>query len=190
MDKNGGHGLEIGPEVITHRIFDFDGTLVLLNMDWHAARLELGVRSLRDIWTLPSEQISHSISFLAKMESTAAKAGRYQPTRLLGKLKPATDAILSNNGESTIREILLREGFTLEEVDSITIAGRESLMGPKEDFSVFLKGLGIIFGNWRSFSTSTVLRTVCYFGDSDYEVHFARDYGLQAVNVRLSSGAL
>jgi len=154
-------------------ITDFDGTLVDLAVDWPALRARLGVQRIRDIWSRGDPQLLQAVT---AAEREGAIAGH--------PVGPALDfvhgferyAVLSDNSEVAVDAFL--SGYPEIRARCEVVVGRESLGGPKRERDHFVDGIEICR---RALAGAE--GHVVYLGDSDYELTFARELGLETVDV-------
>jgi phosphoglycolate phosphatase-like HAD superfamily hydrolase len=153
-------------------ITDFDGTLVKLAVDWPALRARLGVQSIGDAVTRGDPQLLHTI---AAAEREGAIAG--QPVEPALAFVRGFDrcAVLSDNSEIAIHAFL--SGYPEIRARCEVVVGRESLGGPKSEREHFVDGLEICR---RALGGG---EHVVYLGDTAYELAFARELGLETIDV-------
>jgi phosphoglycolate phosphatase-like HAD superfamily hydrolase len=153
-------------------ITDFDGTLVKLAVDWPALRDRLGVQRIGDVVTRGDPELLRAI---AAAEREGAMAG--QPVEPALAFVRGFDrcAVLSNNSEIAIDAFL--SGYPEIRTRCEVVVGRESLGGPKSEREHFVNGLEICR---RALGGS---EHVVYLGDTAYELAFARELGLETIDV-------
>jgi phosphoglycolate phosphatase-like HAD superfamily hydrolase len=153
-------------------ITDFDGTLVKLAVDWPALRALLGVQRIRDVVTRGDPQLVHIV---AAAEREGAIWG--QPVEAALAFVRGFDryAVLSDNSEIAIDAFL--SGYPEIRARCEAVVGRESLGGPKSELDHFVDGIEIcrraLGGGGQ----------VVYLGDAGYELAFARELGLETIDV-------
>jgi phosphoglycolate phosphatase-like HAD superfamily hydrolase len=160
-------------------IFDFDGTLTNLNVDWGELRRELGISRISDIWSLPKSTLNNVINIISKFETSGL-------TNVLlierAKLESFQQfSVLTNNSERTVEEFFNELNLDPKQriIAPTKIVGRETLLAPKEEESAFIRGIKL---NLAAMNIS--LSSDCfYIGDQPYELNFALKSGLNAISV-------
>jgi phosphoglycolate phosphatase-like HAD superfamily hydrolase len=153
-------------------ITDFDGTLVKLAVDWPALRARLGVQRIRDVVTRGDPQLLHT---LAAAEREGAIAGQPVEPALAFVRSFDRYAVLSDNSEIAIDAYL--SGYPEIRARCDVMVGRESLGGPKSERDHFVDGLEICR---RALGGG---EHVVYLGDTAHELAFARELGLETIDV-------
>ncbi|MFZ4516260.1 MAG: HAD family hydrolase [Acidimicrobiia bacterium] len=155
------------------RIFDFDGTLVRLEIDWTTLRASTNVVRLSELWNLEPSGVGGAWQIVAAAEVHAAQVSPLNHAMLDAIGTDSAWAILTNNSEAAVHAALARVPGDRR---TPIVVGRERLGGPKESFEVFRKGCEVIC------SESNPLRSqsVHYVGDSPYEIEYASTLGFHA----------
>lgn len=155
-------------------IVDFDGTLALLPLDWHALRERLGVRWIDDLWAGGED------GWATVTEAECAAADVAPPVEPLVRLLSGAEAfaVLSANSEQAVRRFLDR--FPDLSSRCRAIVGRESLGGSKRDPERFRSALDVC-------SEATAAERgggeVVYVGDMQWELDLAASLGARPVDV-------
>lgn len=156
-------------------IVDFDGTLARLDVDWDRLRRELGITRIGELWSAGRPGAWEQVA----AAEVAAAAEADAVVEVIDALDRAERfAVLSSNAESAIWRFLAR--FPHLEARAACVAGRETLGGPKDDFTVFARGFDACV---RATSTARGHGAVEYIGDMPYEIEFARRLGAVAIAV-------
>lgn len=160
------------------RVLDFDGTLVNLQIDWSALRGQLGLASIQQIWSMPERLRKRHIVQISAAEAYAAKVATIDWSRLV-LLCRSPYLVFTNNSEISVHVFLQR---IVEERSSfpvpVAVVGRESLNGSKLDFSSFATNL--LASIEQAFGHSVDLSKVAYYGDSEYEINYAKFLGINS----------
>jgi hypothetical protein len=152
-------------------IFDFDGTLTQLSVNWQSLRDKLGLKKLSEYWWLPVSEQTLALAEISRTEMLGLTNKPLIDKQILENCQ--SWSVLTNNCESTVLAFLQREAIAHK--PSI-ILGRESLKGPKEDFEVFKQAL-------HSITEASSASAHVYIGDSDYEIEFCSYLGIEAHKV-------
>jgi phosphoglycolate phosphatase-like HAD superfamily hydrolase len=158
-------------------IADFDGTLADLRVDWAALRRRLAVTSIQDLWARGPgawDEVT-AAECAAAMDASLVPGGAE-----LALAAPAV-SVLTNNSEMAVRAFLDRHPDLDRRV--CAVIGRESLGGPKNDRARFTAGFARGLHAIHERVASTTI-DVCYLGDQDYELEFARQLTGAVVDVR------
>lgn len=155
-------------------IFDFDGTLASLQINWVNLRSRLGVSRISELWTSPNDA---RWKLVTQEELEASRTALANQT-LLAKVE-SPFVIISNNSSIAINCFLGLHQGTMKSGSDFLILGREELCGPKEDLGVFSSAIdrALAFIGRSPHQTD-------YFGDQEYELGFASRLGLSPVEVR------
>ncbi len=154
-----------------HLILDFDGTFADLKVDWVGLKTELGVETIREIWAFPEEARNEMFGVVEKYEVLGLPVAPRVDVDFLRAFD--TWSILTNNSENTVRTFLSRTELQTPYVEPRLIIGRESLVGPKEDFCKFESGICKILDFDKS-----KFRSALYVGDQEYEKNHSCDLGM------------
>jgi hypothetical protein len=152
-------------------IFDFDGTLTQLSVNWQALRNALGLEKLSDYWSLSVDEQSSASVEISRAELLGLTNKPLIDLKILQNCR--SWSVITNNCESTVLAFLERESIANK---PSMILGRESLKGPKEDFKIFE-------GAVRLISELSNTSEQVYFGDSEYEIEYCSVLGIQAHKV-------
>jgi phosphoglycolate phosphatase-like HAD superfamily hydrolase len=147
-------------------ILDFDGTLTHLSVDWSSLRNIIGLERLSDYFKLPKLEQDYVLETISKTEYAGLVNGSLIDISILEKCE--SWSVLTNNCEETVWSFIERERISKK---PIMVLGRESLGGPKEDFTVFTRAIELITAIYQR-------HEALYVGDSDYEIQFAKRLGL------------
>jgi HAD superfamily hydrolase (TIGR01549 family) len=129
-------------------IFDFDGTLFHLNIEWRDLKNRLasiGVMDITSIESLEADKRQLALEMIQQAEADGIVNGEAAPDALnvLNVLKrDYALALVSRNLKGTLEEGLKKIGYT----DAIITIGREDVRSPKPDpqgFRYALKELGV-----------------------------------------------
>ena len=161
-------------------IFDFDGTLTNLDVDWVALKRAISVTRISELWDFQSPQRDDAFSIVSDFELMGMKSklnfdrSKFQTFSQF--------AIMTNNSERTVNHFF--EILNLEHkwppLDPTLVVGRETLRGPKEIEEVFQAGIRMIFDTFQVTNASDC----CYIGDQNYELNYAAKFGLRAIHTQ------
>lgn len=159
-------------------VFDLDGTLVNLEVDWEKLRTSMGLDYIEQIWTLPEPMKSHAWKRVAEAEQAAVAASpRIESTcKLLDKIK---FAVLTNNSEWCAREFLTKQARL--DTHGIVV-GREWLKDSKRNKKRFSEAIEYILSHVEP-SPKMSRSRLAYFGDSKYELEYATEMNLMTFSV-------
>lgn len=150
-------------------ILDFDGTIAHLDIDWAELRRLLGVTRIADLWNGDTGEAWATVT--AAETAAAVMAPAAEP--VVAALEESVEfAVLTNNSEAAVFAFL--ERFPRVAARAVVVVGRETLGGPKTDYDVFSRGF------WACVAATGAARgsmPVCYVGDQDYELDYARRLG-------------
>ena len=165
-------------ETLKFAIFDFDGTLMNLNVDWKQVRREIGVNSIEDIWSLsPSEQdVAWQLVSRFEIESVVHSTNNPDVVALTEQLDYS---VLTNNCETAVEKFLL-----INQIQRTpeAVVGRNWLGKSKKDRSRFSEAIAYLLAigasdvKYKNFQLG-------YFGDSDYELEYSLSLGLSTFRV-------
>jgi hypothetical protein len=150
-------------------IADFDGTIAHLPVEWAYLRRSLGVGAISDLWEKNSTQAWAAVT---SAEVQAAAVARATPSVLGYLLARGRFAILTGNSERAVSAFLNRFASLRNQV--VCIVGRETLQGPKSDFSVFTRGFAICVA---TLPLAKEGGPITYLADQLFELEFARRLG-------------
>jgi hypothetical protein len=154
-------------------IFDFDGTLTLLEVDWSELRTRLGIQKVSELWDTPN---ADAWGIVSDIETLAARESSLNED-LKGLLR-SKFVVLSNNSEQAISEFIRKQSKSNHICSDHLIIGRETLAGPKEDPQIFQSAICSAL----RFLDRSAARTT-YYGDQSYELEYAKSAGLNVVAV-------
>lgn len=158
-------------------IFDFDGTLHDLDMDWTEARRSLGIEGTDESMGDAIERLKHegnneSLNRLTALETAALEQSRLddEVVRMIRQLKGRyAVAIFSRNSSAAIRHFLAANGV---EVDAIV--GREDVDRLKPS----PEGLQKLMSQFNTDAHGTVL-----VGDTWHDLMVAKAQGIACIIV-------
>jgi phosphoglycolate phosphatase-like HAD superfamily hydrolase len=156
-------------------VVDFDGTLARLDIAWQALRDRSGVVRIDELWQRDTADVWHDIT---EAETRAAAIAPPLEAVVVHLERVEAIAVLTSNSEASVSTFLRR--FPDLERRVIRIVGRETLAGPKTEFTVFERGYQECVAATADARGS---QPVIYVGDMDYELEFARRLGATAVAV-------
>jgi hypothetical protein len=154
-------------------IFDFDGTLMRLNVNWTEIRSDLGLVSVEEIWSHPEEQQCkewEKISF-AELEAFGQSETIFSTSALLPDLN---FGVLTNNCEQVVEDFLVSVGMN---PNSVPIVGRNWLGTSKKNFERFKQAVEHLVS---FYSSPKDFLNLGYFGDSTYELDYALELGFKS----------
>ncbi|MCZ7528824.1 MAG: hypothetical protein M5U14_22075 [Acidimicrobiia bacterium] len=156
-------------------IVDFDGTLAALDVDWAGLRRTLGVARILDLWSEPGGGRWAVVDDAELRAATSA----HPVSPVIGHLGAADAfAVLTNNCERSVWRFL--ERFDELAGRARAVVGRETLQGPKTDFTVFARGFATCV---EATAPERGPEDVVYVGDQDYELEFASRLGARSLHV-------
>jgi phosphoglycolate phosphatase-like HAD superfamily hydrolase len=159
-------------------IFDFDGTLTNLNINWVELREELHISSIEEIWDFAENERKNAWALVSKAELRAVEFADPIPS-VVDLLKQIDFAILTNNSEIAVTSFLAKQSLSFSKQQ---IVGRTWLDKSKRNFERFSDAIEhILRGNPKKFYAPN--NKVGYFGDSDYELEFSELIGLESFKV-------
>jgi hypothetical protein len=159
-------------------IFDFDGTLTNLNVNWVEIRQTLNIASIEDIWSFEEDERKRAWCLVSEAEVRATEIA--DPISSVVDLLNCVDfAVLTNNSEIAVSDFLDKQalGFSNQQ-----IIGRTWLGKSKRNFERFSQAIEHILGE-RLEKPNSPKEKVGYFGDSDYELEFSDLIGLESFRV-------
>jgi FMN phosphatase YigB (HAD superfamily) len=159
-------------------IFDFDGTLVNLDVNWNRLRRQLDVNSIEDIWSLSFKEQNMAWETVSKVEIESVSRSR-QNTTLISLLDQLDYSVLTNNCEDAVEEFL---SFNRIQNRPKAIVGRNWLGKSKTDVVRFSEAVAhlLVTSNSHHHHEESQLG---YFGDSDYELEYSLCLGLDTFKV-------
>jgi phosphoglycolate phosphatase-like HAD superfamily hydrolase len=163
----------------SHAIFDFDGTLTKLTINWPATRKYLKVTTISDIWKFDHFLKKQALEYLRDLELKSVTSELLIPQTYIAQFE--NYAVLTNNSEKSVElffELLESEKNIVLSRPS-QILGRESLNGFKEDKLVFKNSINKILLGMRI----SMGHNIIYIGDQDYEIQLAKENGIEAIHV-------
>jgi phosphoglycolate phosphatase-like HAD superfamily hydrolase len=171
----------LNPEIkkLDFVIFDFDGTLMQLDVDWTEIRSDLDIDSVEEIWGHSEEQ---QLKEWEKISSAELEAfGRSKTIASTSSLLPDLNfGVLTNNCEEVVTRFLFSVGIN---PISIPIIGRNWLKTSKKNFGRFSQAVSHITSTLSS-SKNLLNLNLGYMGDSTYELDYALELGFQSYLVK------
>jgi phosphoglycolate phosphatase-like HAD superfamily hydrolase len=160
-------------------IFDFDGTLTNLQVDWTELRRLLSISRISEIWTFSNSRLSEAMRVIAEFECSGLTNELILERGKIESLERFS--VLTNNSEKTVKMFFdsLNLGLDSSKLLPTQIVGRETLLDQKENENTFIRGVQIALE-----SMEVSVRSEClYIGDQTYELDFAKKSGLSAVSI-------
>lgn len=156
-------------------IFDFDGTLMRLDVNWSEIRNDLGIVSVEEIWSHSEEQ---QLKEWEKISSAELEAfGRSKAIASTSALLPDIKfGVLTNNCEEVVANFLVSVGINPNDVP---IIGRNWLRTSKKNFERFSQAVAQI-ASTTSNPENFFNLNLGYLGDSTYELDYALELGFQS----------
>ena len=160
-------------------IFDFDGTLTDLNVDWVSLKKKISVTRISELWDFELAEKQNAFSIISDFELKGTKSELNFDRRKFERFSKF--AILTNNSEKTVEYFfeLLNLEHKWPQLDPVLVVGRETLQGPKEIQDVFQSGIRLIFETLQIENAFDC----CYIGDQKYELSYAAKFGLRAIDI-------
>ena len=160
-------------------IFDFDGTLTNLHVDWIELRRLLSVSRMSEIWTFSNSRLRDAMRIISEVERSGLTNELSVERAKIYSLEHF--AVLTNNSETTVEKFFenLNLNSHLPRLEPIQIVGRETLLNQKEDKRTFFRGVQIILESMDVESPGKCM----YIGDQQYELDFARQFGMKSLNI-------
>lgn len=157
-------------------IFDFDGTLMRLDVNWSEIRNDLGIDSVEEIWSHSEEQQLKEWEKISCAELEAF--GRSKAIASTSALLPDLNnfGVLTNNCEEVVAKFLVSVGINPSKVP---IVGRNWLRTSKKNFERFSQGVAQI-ALTSSYPENFFNLNLGYLGDSTYELDYALELGFQS----------
>jgi FMN phosphatase YigB (HAD superfamily) len=160
-------------------IFDFDGTITNLNVDWNFLKKHIAVDKISEIWNLQECQKFEAINVITEYEIAGLDYGLIidrETFQLFQKF-----AILTNNSEETVKIFFneLNRDLSLWQIKPEEIAGRSKLQGPKESERIFNQQIAFLLRAMKIERPSDCI----YVGDQEYELNFAKRIGLATFHI-------
>ena len=161
-----------------YAIFDFDGTLTQLNVDWDSLRRKISISRISEIWDFTETKKQKYFEIVTAIEILGLSRNLLIDRKHFSTLYKF--GVLTNNSEKTVATFFngINKGGELPMIYPDFIIGRETLEGPKENQKIFTKGVQLSLNFMRVSSPSDCL----YIGDQDYEIILAKQVGLSVVN--------
>jgi phosphoglycolate phosphatase-like HAD superfamily hydrolase len=163
-----------------YAIFDFDGTLTNLTVDWDFVKKELSVARISDLWILEEPMRQQAFEIVSAHERQATENKLILDRNKLESI--SCFSILTNNSEKTVKYFfdLINLDMRFRQINPCSIIGRETLGGPKENEDKFRNGINLIFSQMGISESSECL----YVGDQKYELKHAMEMGLKTIDIR------
>lgn len=159
-------------------VFDFDGTLIRLNVNWSLIRDELGLRSIEDIWRRPHSVQSKEWRKVSDAEIEALTSSN-AILSTMSLLPLVRFGILTNNCEEVVNRFLEDIGMNSA---MIPVVGRDWLGKSKKDLERFRQAIDHIVP--KEMPAGQLLNeSFGYLGDSTYELDFAFELGFKTYRV-------
>ena len=160
-------------------IFDFDGTLTNLQVDWIELRRLLSISRISEIWTFSNSKLRESMRIISEFEISGLTNEVILERAKIESLQQFS--VLTNNSEKTVETFFEKMNLNSRspKLRPIQIVGRETLLNQKENEDTFMRGVQIILDSMEVSSPSECL----YIGDQPYELDFAKKSGLRAVSI-------
>jgi phosphoglycolate phosphatase-like HAD superfamily hydrolase len=160
-------------------IFDFDGTLTNLDVDWKEVRRALGISRISDIWSLSKSTLNYAINVISEFETSGLTNVSLVERERLESFQQFS--VLTNNSERTVEYFFKKLNLdpSQRNIAPTKIVGRETLLAPKEDEGTFIRGIEINLTAMKISPSTSCL----YVGDQHYELEFAIKSGLNAVSI-------
>lgn len=160
-------------------IFDFDGTLTNLHVDWIELRRTLSISRISEIWTFSNSKIREAMTVISEFERIGLTNELVVERAKFDSLEQFS--VLTNNSEKTVETFFEKINLNshLPRLHPKKIVGRETLLNQKENESTFIRGIQIILESMEVSSRSECL----YIGDQPYELNFAKTCGLKAISI-------
>jgi hypothetical protein len=160
-------------------IFDFDGTLTNLQVDWIELRGLLSISKISEIWTFSNSRLRESMRVISEFESSGLTNELILERAKIESFEQFS--VLTNNSEKTVEMFFEKMNLNSHspKLSPIQIVGRETLLNQKENEDTFIRGVQIILDSMEISSPSQCL----YIGDQPYELDFAKKSGLRAVSI-------
>lgn len=161
-------------------IFDFDGTISNLTVDWDLIRKKLSISRISDIWSLPEDKKTEALEFISEQECLGINKKLNFHSNKFHKF--SLFSVLTNNSENAVSNFFTTLNLNESKLQftPALIVGRETLLAPKEEENVFRNGINRIFHAMQVTSPNHCT----YVGDQDYELIFARKFGLEATHIQ------
>jgi len=162
-----------------YAIFDFDGTISNLRVDWDKIREKFSLRKVSDFWFMENYKKQEVMEYISQREIDGIECRLNFEKSALSLFREF--GVLSNNSEKCIGIFFSNEIWQLTGGINVpkVVVGRESLKGSKEDRKIFEKGINMILSNW----TDTNVNKCLYVGDQNYEIAYAQELGLSSLSI-------
>lgn len=160
-------------------IFDFDGTITNLNVDWKSLKAELRVETISEIWNLPKQQKKEAHKIVSEFELRGLSYKLIFNENLFTSMNHFS--VLTNNSEKIVRKFFngINSNSIKPIIDPFMVLGRETLQGPKENKTIFATNVNRILDGMKIKSPESCI----YVGDQEYELDFADKIGLIPVHI-------
>lgn len=164
-----------------YAIFDFDGTLTNLLVEWSTVKKELSIKRISDLWILKEPMRQNAFDIVSAYECQGTENRLNLDRTLLESI--SCFSVLTNNSEKTVKYFfeLINSDMKFRQINPFSIVGRETLGGPKENEDIFRNGIELIFNQMAISDFSECL----YVGDQDYELKYAMKIGLKTLDIRV-----
>jgi hypothetical protein len=155
-------------------ISDFDGTITNLDVDWKGLRERLSVSSIEELLL---EDFKRSWLDLKKVEinGVTAEWASIDVRKRIANVE--SFSILTNNDKEAVSKFFDLQSEIAEK--PTIVIDRNFLGGSKKNFKNFSKGIDTCLTHMHCGN----LKEVVYLGDSNYEIEFAEQLGLFAIQV-------
>ena len=158
-------------------IFDFDGTITNLRVDWDLLKKNLSITRISEIWNLQDHERQIAFDQVSDFEVKGITLELLIDRNIFHYFKQI--AVLTNNSEETVNRFF--DNLTKDRIINppVLVVGRETLQGPKEDQEIFGSAIKLIFNAMNISSPENCV----YVGDQEYELHYAKKIGLNAIGI-------
>jgi phosphoglycolate phosphatase-like HAD superfamily hydrolase len=161
-------------------IFDFDGTITNLNVDWNSLKTEIAVEKISEIWNLEESQKIAAIKIISEYEIAGLSFDLIFDREYFELFQKFS--ILTNNSEETVARFFyeLNRNSSLIKIKPEKIVGRSKLQGSKENEKIFNDQIVCLLMAMKIRYPSNCV----YIGDQEYELEFAKKIGLETFHIR------
>ena len=159
-------------------IFDFDGSITNLRVDWDSLKKNLSITRISEIWNLPVLEKQIAFDQISDYEVKGITTELLIDRSLFNEFKHIS--VLTNNSEGTVAHFFdnLNKDYKINQ--PVLVVGRETLQGPKENEEIFRRAIKLIF---KAMNIASVENCI-YVGDQEYELLFAREIGLNSIDIK------